>query len=164
MRAESKCADKERMEALRKSLLEKVLSYTGVPYARRYHEPTCKPPTSVGSRSPFPRTHEDPNVRPLSAYPSSHLPLQIVSGLLRAGAPGDAGPPGGVWIYHWTREPGLSGSQGGGAAVEGVSLLCYPCAQFDTLPIALRGPEEMQPGDLVFVSAVYYNTKSEWQC
>lgn len=55
-------------------------------------------------------------------------------------------------------------SVGGGAAVEGVSLLCSPCAQFDTLPIALRGPEEMQPGDLVFVSAVYYNTKSEWQC
>lgn len=48
--------------------------------------------------------------------------------------------------------------------MEGVSLLYSPCAQFDTLPIALSGPEEMQPGDLVFVSAVYYTPKSERQC
>ena len=36
-----------------------------------------------------------------------------------------------------------------------------PCLQFDTLPVALSGPEEMRPGDLVFVSAVYYSPKSE---
>ncbi len=27
--------------------------------------------------------------------------------------------------------------------------------QFDTLPISLTGPDEMQPGDLVFVSGIY---------
>lgn len=31
--------------------------------------------------------------------------------------------------------------------------------QFDVLPITLSGPNEMQPGDLVFVSAIYNNEK-----
>ena len=35
------------------------------------------------------------------------------------------------------------------------------CLQFDTLPISLSGPEEMKPGDLVFISAVYYNPKGK---
>lgn len=112
LRAESKCVDKKRMEALRKSFLEKVLSYTGVPYARRYHQPTCKPPRVLGlARLPLARILA---CAPCPPTPSSHLPLQIVSGLLRSGAPGAAGSPGGVWIRHRTREPGLPGSQGEG--------------------------------------------------
>ena len=31
--------------------------------------------------------------------------------------------------------------------------------QFDTLPIALSGPENMKPGDLVFISGIYYSPK-----
>ena len=43
-----------------------------------------------------------------------------------------------------------------------VDDVCTPCCvQFDTLPITLSGPEDMRPGDLVFVSAIYYNPKSE---
>ena len=33
---------------------------------------------------------------------------------------------------------------------------------YDTLPIELDGPEEMKPGDLVFVSAVYNNPKCKY--
>ena len=33
---------------------------------------------------------------------------------------------------------------------------------YDTLPIELDGPEEMKPGDLVFVSAVYNNLKCKY--
>ena len=36
-------------------------------------------------------------------------------------------------------------------------------AQFDTLPLALHGPEWMQPGDLVFISGVYFNPHSKPQ-
>lgn len=42
LRLEAQCVDREKMETLRKSFLEKVLSYSGVPYARRYHEATCE--------------------------------------------------------------------------------------------------------------------------
>jgi len=31
---------------------------------------------------------------------------------------------------------------------------------FDTLPITVEREEDMKPGDLVFVSATYHNTKS----
>ena len=47
LRAEAQCVDREKIETLRKSFLEKVLSYTGVPYAQRYHEPTCESPVTV---------------------------------------------------------------------------------------------------------------------
>ena len=35
--------------------------------------------------------------------------------------------------------------------------------QFDTLPLVVAGPAEMQPGDLVFVSGTYYNEKRKKQ-
>ena len=38
----------------------------------------------------------------------------------------------------------------------------YPC-QFDTLPVALSGPEEMRPGHLVFVSGTYFNEQKKQQ-
>lgn len=47
MRLEAQCVDREKMETLRKSFLEKVLSYSGVPYAQRYHEPTCESNNTV---------------------------------------------------------------------------------------------------------------------
>jgi len=31
---------------------------------------------------------------------------------------------------------------------------------FDTLPVTIEREEDMKPGDLVFVSAIYHNTKS----
>lgn len=34
--------------------------------------------------------------------------------------------------------------------------------QFDTLPVKVDRIEDMKPGDLVFVSGIYFNEKSEW--
>ena len=34
--------------------------------------------------------------------------------------------------------------------------------QYDTLPITLDDEADMQPGDLVFISAIYNNPKSEY--
>ena len=34
--------------------------------------------------------------------------------------------------------------------------------QFDTLPITIEREEDMKPGDLVFISGVYFNPKSEF--
>ena len=123
MRAESKCIDKERMEALRKSYLEKVLSYSGVPYARRYHEPTCKPPACVGSRSPaLARTR----VLMCAPCPPTQAPTYRSKlfldccGLVRR-ALRDLQEE-----FGFTIGPGNQAYQvasGGGAAVEGVSLL-----------------------------------------
>lgn len=39
------------------------------------------------------------------------------------------------------------------------STLTLHLKQFDTLPTVLAGPEQMQPGDLVFISGIYNNTK-----
>ena len=35
------------------------------------------------------------------------------------------------------------------------------CYMHDTLPITLEREEDMKPGDLVFISAIFYNPKSE---
>ena len=34
---------------------------------------------------------------------------------------------------------------------------------YDTLPITVKREEDMKPGDLVFISATYYNPKSKWK-
>lgn len=34
--------------------------------------------------------------------------------------------------------------------------------QHDTLPIIVEREEDMKPGDLVFISAIYYNEKSKY--
>ena len=33
--------------------------------------------------------------------------------------------------------------------------------QYDTLPITIENEEDMKPGDLVFISGIYYNKKSK---
>lgn len=106
-------ADPTSMAALRNTFLQTALSYLGVPYAQKYHEP--------GSE----------------AY-NSELFLDCC-GLVR-------------WVLKDLKEEfGFT---------TGPWNQAY---QFDTLPLALSGPEDMKPGDLVFISGVYHNTKARKQ-
>ena len=118
---------REEKEALRQKFMDQVLSYRGVPYAKRYQEPGSKWPSQYGvgwgdKGSPTART---------LAGEHYDAPLFLdCCGLVRR-CVRDLKEDFGFDIGSWNQ-----------------------AYQFDTLPIALE-PEQMRPGDLVFIAADY---------
>lgn len=126
--------DKTAMDSLREKFLQTALSYCGVPYAQRYHQPDCERSTGSGSRCIMDVTLS------LLIAPTHHSPLFLdCCGLVRR-VLRDLKDDFGFTVGPWNQ-----------------------AYQFDTLPVGLSGPADMKPGDLVFISATYYNQQRKRQ-
>ena len=95
---------------------------------------------------------------------SPHTPRSPVPRLLWISEKSFARHEGRIGVHSGPMEPGLSGNFHtiGCCTLRRTTFLFLVC-QFDTLPVAVSGPEEMKPGDLVFVSGNYFNQQRKQQ-